>query len=89
MADFFKDDVIIACEDGTIYHITKDDLAKYSNKLDSGSAEYEVVVDLLRKGVQVAAVPTPGAEVSAASDMMCYLLNLSGLKQENWWNKNR
>jgi hypothetical protein len=86
MADFFKDDVIIACDDGTICHISKRDLTEHY-RLDSASEEYETVVDLLRKGVQVAAMPTPGAAPSGGGDMMCYLVNLSGLKQENWWNK--
>jgi hypothetical protein len=78
MSDDFKDDVIIVCDDGSICHISQDELKQRYKVLETN--KYSLVTNLLRQGVQLAAVPTsPGA--NAAGDMMCYLVNLPGLNR--------
>lgn len=81
MADDFKDDIIIVCDDGTICHISQKDLRDHYRipSVDVAS-KYTQVSDLLAQGVRLAAIPTKG-ESNAAGDMMCYLLNLKD------WNR--
>ncbi len=83
----FRDDLIIASDDGKIYKISQQDLARYEVPNGKTDPDYAAVVQLLKAGVQVAAVPVTAEEggAHARGDMMCYLLNLSGLKTVTSW----
>jgi hypothetical protein len=82
----FADDLIIASDDGKIYKISQDQLVQFRVLFENDPA-YAPVVALLKQGVQVAAVPVSKAEggANARGDMMCYLLNLAGLKTKTSW----
>jgi hypothetical protein len=83
----FADDLIIASDDGKLYKISQDQLQQYRVMLFENDPSYAKVVNLLKAGVQVAAVPITKDEggASARGDMMCYLLNLAGLKTKTSW----
>ena len=82
---FNGDDVIIASDDGkTIFKISQAQLAQFEVDL-TNSNEYDPVIKLLKQGVQVAAMPSPTGGAHASGDMMCYLLNLAGLKTKTNW----
>jgi hypothetical protein len=82
---FNGDDVIIASDDGkTIFKISQAQLAQFEVDL-TNSDEYDPVIKLLKQGVQVAAMPSPTGGAHASGDMMCYLLNLAGLKTKTNW----
>lgn len=82
----FADDLIIASDDGKIYKISQAELQQYRVAFENDPA-YAKVVNLLKAGVQVAAVPVTQEEggANARGDMMCYLLNLAGLKTKTSW----
>jgi hypothetical protein len=82
----FRDDLIIASDDGRIYKISQADLAQFEVEYKT-DPDYAPVVNLLKSGVQVAAVPISAQEggAHARGDMMCYLLNLAGLKTVTSW----
>jgi hypothetical protein len=84
---FNGDDVIIASDDGkTIFKISQAQLlAQFKVDLSTHSDEYAPVIKLLKQGVQVAAMPSPTGGAHASGDMMCYLLNLAGLKTTTNW----
>ena len=82
----FADDIIIASDDGKLYKISQVELQQYRVAFENDPS-YAKVVTLLKAGVQVAAVPITKDEggASARGDMMCYLLNLAGLKTKTSW----
>jgi hypothetical protein len=82
----FRNDLIIASDDGKIYKISQAQLAQFEVPF-KGDKDYAEVVNLLKAGVQVAAVPVSKEDggAHARGDMMCYLLNLAGLKTKTSW----
>ena len=82
----FRDDIIIASDDGKIYKISQADLAQFEVPF-KGDPDYNEVISLLKAGVQVAAVPVSAEDggARARGDMMCYLLNLAGLRTKTSW----
>lgn len=86
MANTFRDDIIIASDDGKLYKISQADLQQYEVPYQ-GDPDYNEVVSLLKAGVQVAAVPVSAEDggAHARGDMLCYLLNLAGLKTKTSW----
>lgn len=82
---FNGDDVIIASDDGkTIFKISQAQLSQFEVDL-TNSDEYDPVIKLLKQGVQVAAMPSAQGGAHGSGDMMCYLLNLAGLKTKTNW----
>ncbi len=84
----FENDVIIAGDDGNIYHLTPQDLAKFKvAKKDVEGPHYGPVRDLLENGVAAAAIPTREETVETKGKPVslfvaaCYLLNLASLKK--------
>ena len=87
MSTTFRDDIIIATEDRKIYKISQAELElKYRVPYENDS-DYDEVVRMLKDGVQVAAIPVSAENggAHARGDLMCYLLNLAGLKTKTSW----
>ncbi len=82
----FKDDVIIASEDGKLYKLSQADLAEYEVDYKN-QKEFAPIVSLLKQGVSVAAVPVPDDQSGphAGGDYLCYLLNLASLRKITSW----
>jgi hypothetical protein len=86
----FRDDVIIAAVSKKgkkkLYKISQAQLKTFEVPFENDS-DYDKVVELLKSGVQVAAVPVEEEDggAHARGDMMCYLLNLSGLRTLTDW----
>jgi hypothetical protein len=86
----FRDDVIIAAVSKKgkkkLYKLSQAELKGYRVPFETDS-DYKKVVDLLEAGVQVAAVPVDEEDggAHARGDMVCYLLNLSGLRTMTDW----
>lgn len=84
----FVEDVIIAGDDGSIYHIKKSELKKFKvAKKEVQGPLYDHVRQMLELGVSTAAIPTlketeevKGKPVSLFV-AACYLLNLASLKK--------
>lgn len=75
----FERDIVLADDNGKVYHITQDVLAGLE-PVDLTDNRYQLIAGLLKQGVSTAAIPTvddPGPE----PDAFCYLLNLGSLKQ--------
>lgn len=78
MAEFERD-IVLANDDGKVYHLTQDVLAKLE-AVDLTDNRYQLIKGLLKQGVSSAAIPTeddPGPEPQA----FCFLLNLSSLNK--------
>lgn len=86
----FRDDVIIAAVSKKgkkkLYKLSQAELQSFEVPFKKNS-DYNKVVDLLEAGVQVAAVPVDEEEggAHARGDLVCYLLNLSGLRTMTDW----
>ncbi len=91
----FRDDIIIANDDGYMYHFTQDDLKLEDEngnpkfRVNKESADYDdkygEIVHLLARGTILAAVPDPDkdrVDVTIAP-VVCYLVNLDALKKHN------
>jgi len=85
----FKDDIIIAGDNGKLYKMSQEDLKPFLVSNVHQNADFVEVLSLLKAGVQVAAIPVPEREGGsrARGDLFCYLLNLSGLKTKTIWEK--
>lgn len=85
---FVKDDLLIAADDGKIYHIPAETWKE--SQVSAYEAEW-LKDELLSRGVVMAAIPETVAANSqpASSDdgggalIACYLVNISGLRQQN------
>lgn len=100
--DGFREDLIIANDDGYLYHVTQADLKHGRNakgqsfRVDPTSKCYQKgygeVLKLLSRGMVVAAVPKPAdderADVTVIMPIMCYVLNIDALKHYNRWEPN-
>ena len=75
----FERDVVLANDDGKVYHITQEVLETLES-VDLASSQYQLIKGLLAQGVSSAAIPTPD-DPGPEPDAMCYLLNLGSLKQ--------
>jgi hypothetical protein len=74
----FERDIIIANDDGKVYHITQDQLVAME-PVSLTDDRYQLVKGLLNQGVSVAAIPT--RETGPEPDIFCFLLNLGSLKK--------
>lgn len=100
--DGFREDLIIANDDGYLYHINQKDLKHGKNAKGESfrvdpkkmsakeyKCQYGIVLDLLSRGMVVAAVP-PQADAKRADvtvmPIMCYILNVDALKHYNQWD---
>ncbi|GEM_PF-5997929 len=81
----FERDIVLADDDGNVYHITQDTLSKLE-AVDLKSPQYELIAGLLRQGVASAAIPTPD-NPGPRPDAFCYLINLGALKQVQPYEK--
>jgi hypothetical protein len=75
----FERDIIIANDDGKVYHLTQETLSALE-PVDLSDNRYQLVAGLLKQGVSTAAIPTtddPGPEPQG----FCFLLNLSSLNK--------
>ncbi len=81
----FKDDIIIAGEDGQMYKLSQDNLAPF--RVNTSSDEFKPILKLLKSGVSLAAVPVPEEDSGprADGDAYCYVLNLSSLRKITSW----
>jgi hypothetical protein len=101
--DGFRRDLIIANDDGFLYHLTQDDL-KYgmnangeSFRVDPKTTEayrvkYGDVLELLSRGMVVAAVPKAADRKRAdvtIMPIMCYVLNVDAMKHYNCWEPSQ
>lgn len=75
----FQRDLVIANDDGKVYHLTQDQLEKLE-PVDLSSDAYKLVSELLQQGVASAAIPTPDPNKGPQPDATCYLTNLAALK---------
>lgn len=69
-----------------LFKLSQEDLKSFEVPYED-DPDYEEVVKLLESGVQVAAIPISkeNGGAHARGDLMCYLLNLSGLKTLTDW----
>ena len=73
----FERDIVIANDDGKVYHLTQDQLNALEH-VDLADDRYQLIRGLLNQGVSVAAIPTrEGPE----PDAFCFLLNLGSLQK--------
>lgn len=73
----FERDIVIANDDGKVYHLTQEVLEGLE-PVDLDDDRYELIAGLLHQGVSTAAIPTrDGPE----PDAFCYLLNLGSLRK--------
>jgi len=80
----FKRDVIIAGDDGRIYHLSEQELAKYEVSAEQKKEKkYDFIESLLKSGVSTAAVPPEVNETGSDSQAvpLCYVLNLASFKK--------
>lgn len=76
----FERDIVIANDDGKVYHITQEQLEKLE-PVDLKASKYQLIKGLLNQGVADAAIPTPD-DPGPEPDAMCYLVNLAALKHK-------
>lgn len=76
--DTFERDIIIANDDGKVYHLTQDQLTAME-PVNLSDDRYQLVKGLLNQGVSVAAIPT--RENGPEPDIFCFLLNLGSLQK--------
>lgn len=73
----FERDIVVANDDGKVYHITQDVLEGLE-AVDLEDDRYQLISGLLRQGVSTAAIPTrDGPE----PDAFCFLVNLGSLRK--------
>jgi hypothetical protein len=75
----FERDIVIANDDGKVYHITQDVLNKLEH-VDLSDDRYQLIRGLLKQGVATAAIPTTSS-AGPEPDAFCFLLNLASLKK--------
>jgi hypothetical protein len=75
----FERDIVIANDDGKVYHLTQADLNKLEH-VDLGDNRYQLINGLLEQGVSTAAIPTPD-DPGPEPDAFCYLLNLGSFRK--------
>ena len=76
----FERDIVIANDDGKVYHLTQDVLETLE-AVDLNSSQYALIRGLLAQGVADAAIP-PRDDPGPQPDAMCYLVNLAALKHK-------
>jgi hypothetical protein len=80
----FEEDVIICSDDGTIFHLTPEQLAPFEVTAEQQETEkYEFIRNMLQSGVSCAAIP-PSVNSADSQSMViptCYVLNLASFKK--------
>ena len=80
----FDRDIILANDDGKVYHITQEVLEKLE-AVDLNSSRYELIKALLKDGCSSAMIPE--YDSTPQPDVVCYLLNLASLKWDTPYTK--
>jgi hypothetical protein len=75
----FERDIVIANDDGKVYHLTQDQLEQLDH-VDLSDDKYARIRNLLHEGVSTAAIPTRDTG-GAEPDAFCFLLNLGSLRK--------
>jgi hypothetical protein len=78
MAAKFQRDLVIANDDGKVYHLTQAQLNRLK-EVDLTDDRYQLIRGLLRQGVSMAAIPT---QAGPEPDAFCFLLNLGSLQKK-------
>lgn len=82
----FERDIILANDDGQVFHITQEMLDKLDKdggieEVNLEDSRYARVKMLLENGVAAAAIPTPD-NAHLKPDAFCFLLNLGALAKQ-------
>lgn len=76
----FERDIVIADDDGNVYHLTQEQLSKMTH-VDKNDTRYRLIFGMLEHGVAAAAIPSPEVP-EIEPDAICFLLNLGALRKK-------